>query len=90
MEHLYTIWCCELSNTGHIVGTIYITTAQAQHIEDAKLDARKECAYEWFGTSDDADRIHVLGVATGQVQLVEWEEPCMVAWDQPAEVQSPY
>jgi hypothetical protein len=71
----FTIWICEANGTG----SHYVTLIEAEDIETAKAEALAECSREWSdGTSEDpsypVEDLHVLGVAEGDVTLLEWAD----------------
>ena len=63
----FTIFCRDASNTG----TTYITAVDAPDIEAAKRLGLEECAEEW---GQEVDEIRVLGVAEGDVTILEWDD----------------
>jgi hypothetical protein len=71
----FTIWICEANGTG----SHYVTLIEAEDIETAKAEALAECSREWsHGTSEEpsypVEDLHVLGVAEGDVTLLEWAD----------------
>lgn len=63
----YTVFCMESDRTG----TTYITAIDAEGPQAAKREALAECAREW---DMDADQIDVIGLAAGDVQILEWDD----------------
>lgn len=65
---LYTAFCQSASGAG----TIWIDRVAAPDVEAAKQAAREKCASDWE-YEDPAD-IHVLGIAEGDVKILDWED----------------
>ena len=68
----FTVFIREADGTG----TTFITSVEAETIEEAKEQALDECAESW-GSGDepwDRDDLHVLGVAEGDVEILEWDD----------------
>lgn len=65
----YTLWVMETSR----VGTCYVTSVEAVDIEAAKSAAIEECVDNWGDAYTAAD-VFVLGVAEGDVRLLEWND----------------
>lgn len=57
-------------------GTTYITSVIAASVEEAKALAKEECSQEWSvnGSPWAIEDLIVLGVARGDVEIVEWED----------------
>lgn len=55
--------------------TTHITSVEAADIEDAKRLAIAETAEAW---EQDASEIRVLGVAAGEVEILDWQDEA--AW----------
>lgn len=57
-------------------GTTYITSVIASSVEEAKTLAKEECSQEWSvnGSPWAIEDLIVLGVARGDVEIVEWED----------------
>lgn len=64
----YTVFCQE--RTGK--GTIWIDTVQAVDPDEAASLGRTQCAKSW--EFYDEDNVHVLGVATGDIEIVMWDD----------------
>jgi hypothetical protein len=62
----YTVFCKEKSGEG----TTWIDAVQATSMDLAKLIALERCAKDW---SWDQEDIEVIGVAAGDVQILEWD-----------------
>ena len=67
----FTCWVMETNRTG----TAYVSSFQCADIETAKEQALLECALNW-GRGDDVDDLFVLGVAAGNVDILEWDDDC--------------
>lgn len=65
----FTVFCQQADGKG----TIWIDSFDALEMEDAKRIARATCASDWAAEEED---IHVLGVAAGDVEILEWEDIC--------------
>lgn len=63
----FTVWVTDANEHG----THFVQAFQAVDIETAKAEAIAECADCWG--YDPAD-LHILGVADGNVHLLEWDE----------------
>lgn len=63
----YTAFCQETNGTG----TIWISAVEAENLEDAITNARKGCAADW---NFPIDKVHVLGIAAGDVTIEYWED----------------
>lgn len=73
----FTIWICEASGEG----SHYTTLIESEDIETAKALALEECSKEWSHPEDlDGEpsypvaALHVLGVAEGDITLLEWDD----------------
>lgn len=57
-------------------GTTYITSVIASSVEEAKALAKEECSREWSvnGSPWAIEDLTVLGVARGDVEIIEWED----------------
>lgn len=67
MTKTYTVFCQEASG----LGTIWISAVTAVDQEEAEEVGRAECAKDW--ERDESD-VHVLGVATGDVEILMWDD----------------
>lgn len=74
----FTAFCQDANGSGtiwidnvEVDGTPLDVTTDEQ-IEAAKAAARAACASDWG--YEDSSQIHVLGLAKGDVQIVEWED----------------
>lgn len=63
----YTAFC--QAATGH--GTIWIGSLDAADCEMAGNQSLCQCAEDW---SMDADQIHLLGIAAGDVEILLWQD----------------
>jgi hypothetical protein len=63
----FTVWVSDASQHG----THFVQAFQAADIEDAKQQALLECAACW---GDAVEELTILGVAEGDVRLLEWNE----------------
>lgn len=72
----YTVFCQESGN----LGTIHIDTVEAADLDAAILAGREQCLRDWNGgATGDATTftladIHCLGVAAGDVTILQWED----------------
>lgn len=64
----YTVFCQE--RTGK--GTIWIDTVEAPDPDEAASLGRTQCTKSW--EFYDEDNVHVLGVATGDIEIVMWDD----------------
>ena len=64
----YTVFIREADNTG----TTFISSAEAETREEAVAAVLAECrdCWEW----DEEDELHVLGVAAGDIEILEWDD----------------
>uniref|UniRef100_A0A6M3M272 Uncharacterized protein n=1 Tax=viral metagenome TaxID=1070528 RepID=A0A6M3M272_9ZZZZ len=63
----YTAFCQQSDGKG----TIWIDTVTASGPMDAIGEARAKCANDW---EYDVEDVHCLGLATGNVEIVYWED----------------
>lgn len=63
----FTVFCREADNTG----TTYITAVEATDQNAAASAALAECADAW---GQEQDTIRVLGIAEGNVTILEWDD----------------
>lgn len=63
----FTVFCRDANDTG----TTYITSVEADDIDQAKRDALEECSAAW---EQDVADIRVVGVAEGDVNILEWDD----------------
>lgn len=68
----YTVFVTEADGRG----TTYITSVEADSVDQAKEMALQECSKEWGsgGENYDRDDLRILGVAEGDVNIVEWSD----------------
>jgi len=52
-------------------GNMWVSTIQADNLEEAIETAKRECAENWDLTPAE---IHVLGIAEGTVKLMYWDD----------------
>jgi len=64
---MFTVFCRDADDTG----TTFITSVEADNIDQAKKDALEECASAW---EQDVTSIRVVGVAEGDVNILEWDD----------------
>jgi hypothetical protein len=64
----YTVFCREVSNTG----TTWIGAVEAESVDEAKLIGANTCAWCWG--QENADGIRVVGIAAGDVQIIDWDD----------------
>lgn len=64
---IFTIFCQEVGAQG----TIWISSVEANDAIEASKLGRAKCAAEW---EYEEDEVHVLGVAAGNVQILEWDD----------------
>jgi hypothetical protein len=67
MANTYTAFCQETGGNG----TTWIASLQADSVEEAKTLAQAKCAEDWQWEQED---IHVLGIAEGDVTILEWDD----------------
>lgn len=64
----YTVFVQQSDGTG----TIHISSHEARNTEDARKKAIAEVMEDWG--EDDANALHILGVAEGDINILEWED----------------
>lgn len=72
----FTVWICETDVGGFPTGTHHITHIAVDNIEVAQREAKIECADSWYKDTSETslEKLHILGVARGTVEIVEWDE----------------
>ena len=65
---IFTVWICD--ETGK--GTTHISSHAASDTDAASYLALQDCAAEWG--RGDTDTLHVLGIAKGDVTILEWDD----------------
>lgn len=65
----YTVFVRQFDN----MGTTHVDCYSAETVEDAKTQALAQVMADW-GDDYSADDLHILGVAKGDVELVEWDD----------------
>lgn len=72
LPKVFTVFIRDLSGTG----TTFITRADADDVEAAKEAAIVECLDAWGqpDTPTSRDALHVLGVAPGDINFIEWND----------------
>lgn len=68
-ENRFTVWVMEESREG----TTFVTSCDAKNIQEAAEIAIDECAASW---ETRASGLVVIGVAQGDVRLLEWNDNC--------------
>ena len=73
----FTAWCQQADGRGTIwIGNVEIEQESSlttdNEIERARLEARQACALDWG--SDDCSDTHCLGLAKGDVRIVDWQD----------------
>lgn len=76
----YTVFCQEAGARG----TIHIDSVMAEDLESAITAGKQGCIDDWSVGFDDEegespwnmDTVHCLGVATGDLEIVHWEDQC--------------
>lgn len=63
----YTIFCQQ--TTGE--GTIWIQSVEAADIDAAREEGRLQCSFDW---EYDPEDVHVLGIAEGNITILEWDD----------------
>ena len=63
----YTVFIRQPDNTG----TTFISSAEAETEEEAIAAVLEECRDCWDWEGDD---LHVLGVAAGDIEILEWDD----------------
>lgn len=72
MKQEFTAWCQQSDGRGTIwIGSIELET-DGDYLPYAKLMAREACAADWG--ADDCSDIHCLGLAMGNVEIIDWED----------------
>lgn len=79
----FTTFCQESTGTG----TIHICCVRAASAADAIEAGKRRCIHDWNAREEedgiewapphyDANNIHCLGVAAGDVQILDWQDIC--------------
>ena len=63
----YTVFCCQSDGRG----TVWISSVQAESVEEAEQLGRTECALDWGWDEDD---VHTLGVICGPANVAIWND----------------
>lgn len=64
----FTVFCIEQGRTG----TTWISDIEADDPDQAWHLGREQCARDWG--LDDPSFVHVLGVAEGEVKILQWHD----------------
>lgn len=64
----YTVFCSEKNR----MGTTWINCVEAENPDAAWINGRAMCARDW--ELEDPSELHVLGVAEGEVKILEWHD----------------
>lgn len=67
----FTVWVQEADHTG----TIHISVHEAGTKDEAAIDAVNETLQDW-GDSFTPDDVIVVGIAAGDVEILEWNDDC--------------
>lgn len=67
----YTVF---IQESGSNFGTTFITTVDARSTQSAKQQAKRECSRAWGPKEYPLESLHVLGIATGSVKIIEWND----------------
>lgn len=67
MKDIYTAFCQEANGKG----TIWIDQVVASCAEEAATEAQAKCAADW---DYDPTDVHVLGIAQGKVDILQWDD----------------
>jgi hypothetical protein len=54
-------------------GTTWIGHIDTTDVEKAKSEAMRQCAADW-DRGEDFDNIDILGVAEGDIRILEWND----------------
>jgi hypothetical protein len=70
----FTVFCQEASGQG----TIHIVAVEAANLEDAITAGKQQCIDDWSTGPDDTrwnmETVHCLGVASGDVEILHWQD----------------
>lgn len=66
--NIYTVFCRDSNGTG----TTWISTVEAETVEEAKEQGMFNCSWDWG--YETTEGISVIGVAEGNVNIIEWED----------------
>lgn len=64
----YTVWVCEAGGSG----TTHIQAYTAENETAAAEAALDQVQKDWG--DDDRDNLHILGIALGDVTIMEWND----------------
>jgi len=67
IEETFTFWIAQANGEG----THYVTAVTSHRLGSAKIEALNDCAEDW---QCEADTLHILGVAKGDIEILEWDE----------------
>lgn len=66
----YTVWICEADGSG----TTHVSSHDAKDPQDAAEQAIAETLTDWDWTDEQEEELHVLGIAKGDIELIEWND----------------
>ena len=66
----FTVFVRQFDN----MGTTHVDCYEAESAEDAKKQAIAQAISDWGSDIFTEDHLHILGVAAGDVELIEWDD----------------
>lgn len=63
----FTVFCTDKAGTE----TIWISSVEANDTDQAAKIGKSQCAEDW---QQDENTVHVLGIAKGDVEILEWND----------------
>lgn len=66
----YTVWVIKCNGRG----TCHVSSHRARSPEGAAKQALAETCYDWGMPAAGQAVLHVLGIAEGEVNLIEWND----------------
>jgi hypothetical protein len=66
----FTVWVCEATGRG----TTHVSSHEATTAPLAAVQAVEETLADWDWPEADKDKLHILGIASGNVTLIEWND----------------
>ena len=73
----FTGFCQQSDGTG----SIWIGSFVAPDLESAIIEAKRRCIFDWNAGGSapyDTENVHCLGIAAGDVEILEWNDICEV------------